>query len=243
MCCKGFLKTMMFIFNGVIFLAGAAILAVGIWVSVDRLSLLGFLENIEDAPPELAQLANIGYVLIGVGTFLALVGFLGCCGAIQESRCMLLSFFIIVLIIFIVEVAAAVVLFVFQPVAQKLLQELGQQVAKSIRDNYGKDDSFTGVWNSTMNELECCGYNNYTDFMGSPFVSTSSLYPETCCTGNITHCDENAADMSNAVGCFNALVSLVEENAILLAGVAIGIAALEIAAMIVSMVLYKNVGK
>lgn len=72
-------------------LAGAAILGVGIWVAVDRVSLLGILENIEDAPPELAQLANIGYVLIGVGAFLTLMGFLGCCGAIKESKCMLLS--------------------------------------------------------------------------------------------------------------------------------------------------------
>ncbi len=72
-------------------LAGAAVLGVGIWVAVDRVSLLGILENIEDAPPELAQLANIGYVLIGVGAFLTLMGFLGCCGAVKESKCMLLS--------------------------------------------------------------------------------------------------------------------------------------------------------
>lgn len=72
-------------------LAGAVILAVGIWVKVDQISLLGFLEHIENAPPELAQLTNVGYLLIGVGAFLALVGSLGCCGAIQESRCMLLS--------------------------------------------------------------------------------------------------------------------------------------------------------
>ncbi|XP_051993382.1 tetraspanin-1-like isoform X3 [Xyrauchen texanus] len=199
MCCKGFIKTMMFIFNGVIFLAGVVLLAVGIWVSVDRMSLLGFLDNIDNAPPELAQLANIGYVLIAVGVFLALVGFLGCCGAIQESRCMLLSFFIIVLIIFIVEVAAAIFLFVFQPVAEKLLEDIGQQVSKSISDKYGADERFTGVWNNTMDE--------------------------------------------GTVGCFKALVTLVEENAILLAGVAIGIAVLEIAAMVVSMVLYKTVGK
>jgi len=60
-------------------------------VAVDRVSLLGFLDHIDDAPPELAQLANIGYLLIGVGAFLTLMGFLGCCGAMKESKCMLLS--------------------------------------------------------------------------------------------------------------------------------------------------------
>ena len=29
------------------------------------------------------------YVLIGVGAFVLIVGFFGCCGAIKESRCML----------------------------------------------------------------------------------------------------------------------------------------------------------
>ncbi|XP_018926119.1 tetraspanin 34 [Cyprinus carpio] len=243
MCCKGFLKIMMFVFNGIIFLAGAAILAVGIWVAVDRVSLLGFLDHIEDAPPELAQLANIGYLLIGVGAFLTLVGFMGCCGAVKESKCMLLSFFTIVLIIFLVEVAAAVVLFVFEPLVQKFLDEIEETVAKSIEDNYGSDESFTSVWNSTMNELKCCGYKNYTDFMGSQFVNTTSLYPDTCCTSSSGPCNENAAKTDIVVGCFQALVNLVEDNAVLLAGVALGIAALEIAAMVVSMILYKNVGK
>uniref|UniRef100_A0A673K2U6 Tetraspanin n=1 Tax=Sinocyclocheilus rhinocerous TaxID=307959 RepID=A0A673K2U6_9TELE len=215
---------MMFVFNGVIFLAGAAILAVGIWVAVDRVSLLGFLEHIEDAPPELAQLANIGYLLIGVGAFLTLVGFLGCCGAVKESKCMLLSFFTVVLIIFLVEVAAGVVLFVFEPL---------------VRSDAPYQNKSTYTHNK--NGLKCCGYNNYTDFMDSPFVSTTSSYPVTCCTSSSGPCNEFAA--KSVVGCFQALVNLIEDNAVLLAGVALGIAALEIAAMVVSMILYKNVGK
>ncbi|XP_056311307.1 tetraspanin 34a [Danio aesculapii] len=243
MCCKGFLKVMMFVFNGIIFLAGAAVLAVGIWVAVDRVSLLGFLEHIEDAPPELAQLANIGYLLIGVGAFLAIMGFLGCCGAVRESKCMLLTFFIIVLIIFLVEVAAAVVLFVFEPLVQETLNDIGQKVAKSIKDNYGEDEAFSSIWNTTMNELKCCGYNNYTDFIGSNFVAQTSMYPEKCCSSSSSPCDERAAETADIEGCFKTLVKLIEDNALLLAGVALGIAALEIAAMVVSMILYKNVGK
>lgn len=72
-------------------LAGAVILGVGIWVKVDNASLLGILENVDDAPSQLSHLGSIGYVLIAVGAFLLVIGFLGCCGAIKESKCMLMT--------------------------------------------------------------------------------------------------------------------------------------------------------
>lgn len=71
-------------------LAGAAILGVGIWVKVDSGSILSFLGKIENAPAELSQVLNVGYLLIALGALLLVIGFLGCCGAVRESRCMLL---------------------------------------------------------------------------------------------------------------------------------------------------------
>ncbi|KAF3846800.1 hypothetical protein F7725_003878, partial [Dissostichus mawsoni] len=115
MGCFGFLKAMMVVFNGIIFLAGAAILGVGIWVKVDSGSILSFLGKIENAPAELSQLLNVGYLLIAIGALLLVIGFLGCCGAVKESKCMLLLFFVIVLVVFIAEVAGAVVILVFRP--------------------------------------------------------------------------------------------------------------------------------
>uniref|UniRef100_A0A8C2KYL6 Tetraspanin n=1 Tax=Cyprinus carpio TaxID=7962 RepID=A0A8C2KYL6_CYPCA len=209
------------------------ILGVGIWVEVDRVSLLGILENTEDAPPELAQLANIGYVLIGVGAFLMLMGFLGCCRAVKGSKCMLVSHH---LIIFLVEVAAVIVLFVFKPLVR---------ADALIEDNYGMDESYTSVWISTMSEvipnnsnsclcfffffwLKCCGYNDYTDFMGSQFETTTLLYPVTCCTNSSEPCNKNAAQFWSENGCFQALVNVIEDNAVLLTGMALGFDALEV---------------
>ncbi|KAG7315897.1 hypothetical protein KOW79_020763 [Hemibagrus wyckioides] len=244
MCCSGFLKIMMFVFNGVIFLAGAAILGVGIWVTVDSSSMLGVLAHIEDAPPELAQLANVGYLLIAVGSILAVMGFLGCCGAITENKCMLLTFFIIVLLIFIAEVAGAIVVLVFKPLAADILDNLNEKFVAAIQKEYGQNKDFSSVLNSTMTQLKCCGYNNYTDFTGSPFVTSNKLYPEVCCSEDTPKCDLAAAQQSKDVdGCFKALVELIEDNASLLGGVALSIAALEIAAMVVSMVLYNKIGK
>ncbi|XP_037530331.1 tetraspanin-1-like, partial [Nematolebias whitei] len=155
MCCSGLLKIMMFVFNGGIFLAGGVILGVGIWVKVDSGSLLGLLEEVEDAPNELSQLVNISYLLIGVGAVLLVLGFLGCCGAVRESRCMLLTFFCIVLIIFLAEVAGAVILLIFQDVANQLLNDVENKVTASIKKKYGADERMTSLWNATMEEFQC----------------------------------------------------------------------------------------
>lgn len=71
-------------------LAGVAILGVGIWVKVDSGSVLNFLGKIDNMPTELSQVLNVGYLLIAVGILLVIIGFLGCCGAMKESKCMLL---------------------------------------------------------------------------------------------------------------------------------------------------------
>ena len=33
---------------------------------------------------------DVGYLLIAIGLLLLVIGFLGCCGAMKESKCMLL---------------------------------------------------------------------------------------------------------------------------------------------------------
>ncbi|XP_061587276.1 tetraspanin-1-like [Cololabis saira] len=245
MCCSGFLKIMMFVFNGGIFLAGAAILGLGVWVKVDSGSLLGFLDGVEDAPDALDQLVHVSYLLIGVGSVLLVMGFLGCCGAMRESRCMLLTFFSIVLIIFIIEVAGAIVLLVFQGLADQLLQGLEDEVRKGLQARYGDDNSMTPLWNSTMEEFHCCGYKNYSDFENSPYNTRYGTFPPTCCNENdnaTAVCDLAHAERSDVPGCFHVLLKFIEDNVLIIAAVALGIAALEIAAMVVSMVLYKQIG-
>uniref|UniRef100_A0A672GD25 Tetraspanin n=1 Tax=Salarias fasciatus TaxID=181472 RepID=A0A672GD25_SALFA len=241
MCCSSFLKVIMFIFNGIIFLAGVAILAVGIWAKVDSSSLMNILSTGNaELPDKVFQMDYVSYVFIAVGSVLLIMGFLGCCGAITESKCMLLTFFSIVLIIFLVEVAGAIVLFVFSDLADTLLMEVEGQVRADITDNYGSNKDVTEVWNSTMNAFQCCGYRNYTDFDNSQFVAQNGgVYPDQCCRPG-SRC---SAGEANVDGCFDKLVKLLEDNAVIVAGVAVGIAALEVAAMVVSMILYCNIGK
>ncbi|KAK1799244.1 hypothetical protein P4O66_007484 [Electrophorus voltai] len=202
--------------------------------------MLGFLQNLNGAPEQLKQVLNVGYLLIALGAILLLLGFLGCCGAMRESRCMLLTFFVIILIVFIAEVAGAILLLVFKGLIQNLINQLGVTVVQSIKMEYGNNKDVTDLWNATMNSMKCCGFNNYTDFTGSHFVQNTNLYPDQCCNGGL--CKESNATAANVIGCYPALTKWIEGNSAVIIGVSLAIAILELVAMAVSMTLYCQIG-
>ncbi|XP_044850417.1 tetraspanin-1-like isoform X1 [Mauremys mutica] len=239
MGCFSFLKLMMFVFNGVIFLSGLAVLGIGIWVKVDGGS---FVQILGAAAPQLMQLINVGYLCIAVGTFLLLMGFLGCCGAMKESKCMLLLFFVIILILFIAEVAGAVVVLAFSSVADIFIEHLKNWAVKTLREDYGRRDDVTAIWDTTMKELKCCGFNNYKDFNSSYFYQThSQTYPTGCCLPPKHECLESELD-STKQGCLHEFQTFLSRNGRIVGGVALGIGVLELAAMAVSLVLYCQIG-
>ncbi|KAL4656014.1 tetraspanin-1-like [Arapaima gigas] len=263
MGCFTFVKVMMILFNLLIFLAGAGLLAVGIWVSVDGGSFLKVLGPFSN---EATQFVNIGYFCIVIGAVLLLLGFLGCCGAQKESKCLLILFFSIVLIIFIAEIAAAVVALVYSSFVQSLLQAWAKP---ALQQQYGSNKIITQMWNTTMTELKCCGFSNYTDFSHSNYVKQNQTFPPPCCNGT-TPCSKALAQKSNihvridspltcpdakcrfpliplqppsSQGCYNQLLHDLKKNANVVGGVAIGIAAIEMLSMIVSMYLYCHMDK
>ncbi|XP_052033043.1 tetraspanin-1 [Apodemus sylvaticus] len=239
MQCFKFIKVMMILFNLLIFLCGAALLAVGIWVSVDGTS---FLKAFGSLSSSASQFVNVGYFLIAAGAMLFILGFLGCYGAHSENKCALMMFFSILLIIFIAEIAGAVVALVYTTMAEQFLALL---VVPAIEKDYGYQSDFTQVWNTTMEELHCCGFNNYTDFSASRFVEENKVFPQYCCANPSNHtieelCTEDKARSMNVQGCFKEILHKIRTNAVTVGGVAVGVAALELAAMAVSMYLYCN---
>ncbi|NXL85975.1 TSN1 protein, partial [Alectura lathami] len=247
MGCFTFIKVMMILFNLAIFLSGGTLLGVGIWVSVDGKSFLDIFGTLSSS---VMQVVDVGYLLIVIGSILLVIGFLGCCGAQKESKCLLMIFFSVVLIIFIAEIAAAVLVLVYPTLVETFLSAL---VTPVLKEKYGEDKSFTQIWNATMNEVHCCGLNNYTDFEGSPwYQDNNNTFPGPCCTAPVPCTHSLAAQMAGGSqppahphlfgclpqGCFDQIVEEIKTNAVVVGGVAAGIAALEVAAMVVSMYLY-----
>ncbi|XP_043941879.1 tetraspanin-1 [Protopterus annectens] len=238
MGCFTFIKVLMILFNAIIFLAGGVLLGVGIWVSVDGGSFTKVIGPISSVA---VQFVNVGYFCIAIGAILVILGFLGCCGAQRESKCLLLLFFSIILVIFIAEVAAAVVALVYTSLAESVLRAW---VTPTLKTDYGKQKDITTIWNTTMLELKCCGFTNYTDFTDSYYTQhNNGNYPPFCCNTTSSTCTGNDAAESKVQGCYVQLVDIIQKNAAIVGGIAAGICALELAAMVVSMYIYCKLDK
>nr|XP_023499780.1 tetraspanin-8 isoform X2 [Equus caballus] len=132
---SGCIKYSMFIFNFLFWLCGILILAVAIWIRVSKDGQEVLTSGDSDANPYVA--VNI---LIAVGAVIMVLGFLGCCGAMKESRCMLLLFFIGLLLILLLQVAAGILGAAFKSQTQRILNETLYDNVKllSTADESGK---------------------------------------------------------------------------------------------------------
>uniref|UniRef100_A0A3Q3WV34 Uncharacterized protein n=1 Tax=Mola mola TaxID=94237 RepID=A0A3Q3WV34_MOLML len=175
-------------------LAGLTLLALGIWVSVDEAS---FLQLLGPFSSQDMQFVNIGSFCISIGAVLVLLGLLGSCGAHKESKCLLLMFFSVLLIIFIAGVAVGVVALAYSSFAEGILRAWA---TPTLQKDYGSDPVATKLWNTTMTEQKCCGFDNYTDFVGSKFEEDNGgSMPPSCCWTSSSPCSLGEAERKNKI--------------------------------------------
>ena len=122
------IKYLLFGFNFIFWLAGIAVLAIGLWLRFDSQT-----KSIFEQENNHSSFYTGVYILIGAGALMMLVGFLGCCGAVQESQCMLGLFFGFLLVIFAIEIAAAVWGYTHKDEVIKELQEFYKDTYQKLR--------------------------------------------------------------------------------------------------------------
>ncbi|TRY91948.1 hypothetical protein DNTS_035448 [Danionella cerebrum] len=234
MGCFTFVKVVMVVFNLLVCLAGMCVGAAGIWATVDSDTFMKIIPPFTD---QIWSRVNVGIFNITIGVVMTLIGMIGCCGAQKESKCLLIMFFAIIVIICIAEAAAAIVTLVYSSYTRIILRAWA---APGLKNNYGKDQIFTDLWNSTMTTFQCCGFSNYTDFSGSYYYQhNGQLYPPSCCSGpELFPCDDDNAGFSSVTGCFTQIVYFTQRKVNIVGGIAAGVTAIEIAAMGLSMYLY-----
>ncbi|XP_074086908.1 CD81 antigen [Macrotis lagotis] len=171
--CTKCIKYLLFVFNFVFWLAGGVILGVALWLRHDSQTTSILHLNLDDTPAPSTFYVGI-YILIAVGAVMMFVGFLGCYGAIQESQCLLGTFFTCLVILFACEVAAGIWGFVHRDkIAKDVKQFYDQALQKAVtEDNAGNAKTVVKTFHET---LGCCGSNVLTTLFTA--ATSSELCP------------------------------------------------------------------
>lgn len=163
--CTKCIKYMLFFLNFIFWLAGGVILGVALWLRHEpkTSSLLELKFEGTHAPSTFYVSVHI---LIAVGAVMMVVGFLGCYGAIQESQCLLGTFFACLVILFACEVAAGIWGFMHKDTVSKELISFYDFVYDKGTDNSltdpDKRKTASAVLQVFHETLSCCGKGHQT---------------------------------------------------------------------------------
>uniref|UniRef100_A0A8C9I9S9 Tetraspanin n=1 Tax=Piliocolobus tephrosceles TaxID=591936 RepID=A0A8C9I9S9_9PRIM len=230
---SGCVKYSMFTFNFLFWLCGILILALAIWVRVssDSQEVL----NSTDLGSSSYVAVNI---LIAVGAIIMILGFLGCCGAIKESRCMLLLFFIGLLLILLLQVAAGILGAVFKSESDRIINETLRENTKLLSTTEESAKQFQQAMAEFQKEFKCCGLINGAADWGNNFQQ----YPNLCdCLDTQRPCQYNGK-LVYQESCISSIRDFLVKNLIIVIGIAFGLAVIEILGLVFSMVLYCQIG-
>ncbi|XP_056135130.1 tetraspanin-18-like [Lampris incognitus] len=235
-------RYVMFIFNLFIFVGGSFLLGLGAWVLLDP---PGFREVVTSNP----LLFMCSYALLPLGAVFFLLGFLGCCGAIRENKCLLLVFLTLILFIFLAELAAAILAFLFR---EHLTREYFTQELKRHYQGHNDTDIFTFTWNAIMTIFDCCGVSGPEDFEQSLFrlLSPHKTVPEACCRRRGYHGDMEYINMEECVsgtaafrhneGCYSAMLDFLQTYIYTAGALAVVVLTTELFAMVSAMCLFRG---
>ncbi|XP_011180604.1 CD82 antigen [Zeugodacus cucurbitae] len=181
-------KYLLCLFNFLFFVVGTIVLGTGIWLAVDKASLIALLKMVEsDQITQFTQprvIEQMAYVLIAIGAVMFFMSFLGYCGAIRESRCLLTTYGVFMILLLIAEIVAGGLAAFYKEKARAETKTFLQSTISDYYSTHENMDAVTLMWNQLMSQMSCCGVNDYRDFDASlAWVSNKGnrTLPEACC--------------------------------------------------------------
>lgn len=195
-------KTILLLLSLIFWAAGAALAYVGSYV-------IKSYNNFEDFMSDRHTLIPAA-IIIGVSVAMFIIGIVGCCATLRESKVGLGLFLIIIMLIFAAEVTA----FVFGIIYRGRVRG---DLEKSMNDVFLKYDglnSETQAVDYLQSQLECCGVKNLTDWtLTSWFSQHNNTVPHSCCQANMTLCTGQLSqpDLLNTQGCEAKLEQLLQD--------------------------------
>lgn len=225
-------KYLLFIFNLVFALCGLAVLIAGAltYANIDKVDY--YMDKVQSD----VNVSASPIALIVVGSIVFIIAFYGCCGAIRESHCMIVTFAVFLLVILIIEIAIGIVAFV-----NRGGDSWERAINDSISDTFDRydhgDETIDNEVNNLQHNLECCGVD------GPQYWQGKVLKPPNGCCVNPDGLCENLAVGAQVfqIGCVEKLVELLNDIGLLLGALAIAVGVVEITGVVFALCLASSI--
>jgi CD63 antigen len=167
-CGIAIIKYLVFIFNLVFAIIGATLLVVGVLFKID-INILQLNETASVAP----------LLLIIVGALIFIISFFGCCGAIKESNCMLMTYASLLIFILALQIGIGIFSFIAIKDDKSLRAEIRNEIKEDF-DKYSTSDLARETFDNLQQTIKCCGVDGPEDWSGP--------IPSSCCKGTPSTC-------------------------------------------------------
>ncbi|KAF5307914.1 hypothetical protein FQR65_LT06481 [Abscondita terminalis] len=210
------IKYLLFVFNLLFVITGIIIISLGVSIKTYFTNYDFFLDDKYFSTPNL---------LIAIGAIIFLIAFFGCCGALKESFCMIITFSVLLILIFVLEFAAGISGYVLKNQTSDFLLEKLNITMSQYEPNNPKATS-SRVWDGIQTEFKCCGANNYSDWFN--VEKLNHTLPLSCCgpqwgAVGMGFCNESTATLY-MTGCVDGFGEFVKDNAVSIASGALVLA-------------------
>ncbi|KRT80284.1 Tetraspannin [Oryctes borbonicus] len=222
------LKFCLLVVNSLIFIGGIILITLGTWTLVCK----AFANNLLGTN----LYAGSIYVLIGTGSIAVIISCIGCIGAVQEIKCLLVVYWITIFILFITMFVGGVLGYVFRGKVETTIENT---MYASLR-SYESERWATVAWDDTQRNLLCCGVRGLHDWQGR--------IPDSCCRDSVpgkSQSCQNVAQKNSTIlytdGCLDVTKRYVQAQAVVIASAGIACACVMLLGMLFSCCLYKSI--
>jgi len=196
---------------------------------------------IKDGPP-----SGSAITLIVIGVIIFFIAFLGCCGALRENHCMLVTFGGIILIILLVELIGAGLILGYRSKVKEAVESGIQEAIKGYNSS-AHDSEINKVLDDLQSTFKCCGGKNLSDYDHiKPAGLEPGHYPYSCCankTVDDTCLPQDVKASEREGGCVDSLENQIKGSLGALGGIAISIAFIQLIGVVFACCLGRSIRK
>ena len=173
--------------NLVVFFGGICLTLLSIFLMVGSTSIIRMVNQVHENMGEKGEaipdaflkvtflVKSVVYSSLVMGLLMLLIGFLGCCGAEMENKCMLNLFAVIVTMLILAEVAVVVMSFLHFLQVDNFMENRFETYNTTSRD---KSELFNKEYvDRLQTSVKCCGWESFEEYK----TNLNKTLPATCC--------------------------------------------------------------